>query len=312
MDRAKDTFNQVNTKVQDVVRNRGAVAVFVILTIMLIVVIIAYIVWKMNRSNLKGTTLITTPKKLMGTVYDPIQASRLPAMSVGQEFSWTFWLYMSDFQVTSQHKLIFMRNTASSIGNSRYKTMNPVVMVDKFTNKMYICLLTNRTPNAAPQSLDDILTATGVNATFMVATIDYVPMQRWVNVTFTTDQNLLSVFLDGNLYTVQSLYDMRDTSAAASINGLVTPLFQACTGDVRVGTFDTAMSSPLTGFISNLQFFNYSLSANDSKGIYNIGPDTGFSLLRMLGVPEYGVRSPVYRLDDQGASATSSTALGAN
>ena len=294
-------FQGYATAIQDVVRNRGAVAVFVILTIMLIVIIIAYIVWKLNRSDLSATTLVSVPTKLSGKVYDPIAASKLPVMNVGQEFSFSFWLYLADFQVTAVHKLVFMRNLASSTGSNMFKTMSPVVMIDKATNKMYICLLTNKTPPVAPHSLDDILMATGANQSFLVAAIDYVPMQRWVNITFTTDTNLLSVFLDGSLYTVQSLYDMAAGSTPAT-----TPLFAACSGDVRVASFDDT-SAPVSGFISNLMFYNYSLTASDSKSIYNRGPDTGFSLLRMLGVPMYGVRSPIYRVDDNDSSSGSST-----
>jgi hypothetical protein len=308
MDQAKQALQRASSTVQETVRNRGAVAVFVILTLMLIVVIIAYIVWRLNRTNMKGITLLKTPVRLDGDkVLDEIPASRMPAMHIGQEYAFSFWLYLSDFKATTNYKLLFTRLPTSALGNDRYKQMNPVVMLDKVANKMYICVLTNRSPTNPTTDLDGILGNQGVNKTFLVGAIDYVPLQRWVHVAFMIEDNLMSVFLDGSLYTVQTLSDMSRNVGVKS-TALTAPLFAACTGGVRIGQFDTGMSDKASGFISNLRFFNYPLSAAQVSALYDSGPDTGFSLLRTIGVPEYGVRSPIYRVDDEVSSSNDAAA----
>ena len=203
----------------------------------------------------------------------------------------SFWLYINDFQATSMMKLLInrMSSTSGLVG------ANPVVFLDQTTNKLYICIATNRTPATPKNSLDSLLVKSGTglqnNWSYLVATIDYVPMQRWVHVSFTVNDNTLTVFQDGGMYTVASLYDMVDQTSK-----ITRPAFAACVGDMTVGNTDPTLSSDTTGFISRVQFFNYALSASQVSAIYNTGP-TDTNLLRSLGVPEYGVRSPVYRMD---------------
>ena len=110
-------------------------------------------------------------------------------------------------------------------------------------------------------------------------------------VAFTVQDNTLTMYQDGGMYTVASLYDMVDPT-----NAISRPAFGACVGEMTIGNSSPTLSSDTTGFISRTQFFNYSLAASQVSQIYFAGP-TSSNLLRSLGVPEYGVRSPVYRLD---------------
>jgi hypothetical protein len=289
------------------IANKGAVAVAVVLTLLLIVVIIAYIVWRLNRSNLQAIDIVKDPVQLngkgaLGSVSDgssssspkmPIRipASKLPAMYVGQEFSMSFWLYLNDFQATSMMKLLINRMP----GNNGVNGANPVVFLDQTTNKLYVAIGTNRKAATPKATLDSLLVKSGKgpsnNWTYLVATIDYVPLQRWVHVAFTVQDNTLTMYQDGGMYTVASLYDMVDPT-----NAISRPAFGACVGEMTIGNSSPTLSSDTTGFISRTQFFNYSLAASQVSQIYFAGP-TSSNLLRSLGVPEYGVRSPVYRLD---------------
>lgn len=288
------------------VANKGAVAVAVVLTLLLIVVIIAYIVWRLNRSNLQAIDVVTDPVQLNGKgalgsnsgsvvasqkMPITVPAAKLPAMFVGQEFSMSFWLYLNDFQATSMMKLLINRMPGSNgLGGA-----NPVVFLDETTNKLYVAIGTNRTPATPKTSLDALLVKSGKgvsnNWSYLVATIDYVPLQRWVQVAFTVQDNTLTVYQDGGMYTVASLYDMVDLTAAIS-----RPAFAACVGDMTIGNVSPSLSSDTTGFISRVQFFNYALAASQVSQLYMAGP-TNTNLLRSLGVPAYGIRSPVYRMD---------------
>lgn len=302
-------MSQVNQQVKTMgesVSNKGVVVIFVILTLMLIVVIIAFIIWRLNRSNLRGISLIKAPVNLAKPGRsDPIPASRMPALHVGQDFSFSMWLYISDFVITGKPKAIFLRKGATTTaGAKQFELTNPVVMLGNNTNKLYVCVRTNRTPSIQPDSLLDILMGTGDNRNFLISAIDYIPLQRWVNVTFTVEDNLLSLYMDGNMYTVQSLYDLNRGEELSTRKP--TPLFAPCSGEIRVGNFNSSLTDSASGFISNLQFFNYALSSSQVNGISMAGPETGFSLIRSMGVPDYGVRSPIYRLDGEGSDDESS------
>lgn len=276
------------------IANRGAVAVAVVLTLLLIVVIIAYIVWRLNRSNLQAIDLVKEPLQLTGKNMPlTVHASTLPAMSVGQEFSVSMWLYLNDFQATSLMKPILCR--MPGMPGNRLSGANPAVFLDETTNKLYVAIATNRRPATPKTSFKSLLEKSGKGAsnnwTYLVATIDYVPLQRWVHVVFTVQDNTLTLYQDGGMYTVASLFDMVDLTNAVS-----RPAFAACIGDLTVGNASSSLGSETTGFVARAQFFNYSLSAENASRIYHSGP-TDTNLLRSLGVPMYGLRSPVYRVE---------------
>lgn len=298
MDSAKIAVSKVQEKL-NTIRNKGALAIFVVLTLMLIVAIITYIVWKMTRNNLKGAEILKTPFRLGQGNNKTVSSTLMPDMHIGQDWSMTFWMYLSDFKVTSQPKLLFTRFPVSAATKQdQLRTMNPIIMLDPEVNKMFICVRTNRNIQNSPNLLSHIINPPTVKDKFyLIAAIDYIPLQRWVHVAIMTENNLLSVFVDGSMYTVHSLNDMAEKTEMGGL--LKPPLFAPCNGDFKIGNYDNTLTQDATGFLSNAQFFNYAISAAQVEGLYNMGPDTGFSVLRTMGVPEYGVRSPIYRVDDE-------------
>ena len=300
MDRAGAYVKRVNDGVKNVVENKGAVIVFVVLTLLLIVVIIAYIVWRLNSSDLKSVKVLRNPRKLHNNKAFMYSASKLPAMTIGQQFSMSFWLYLTDFQTTSSPKVLLMRQAPSS-GTTTTNSLvgaNPVVFLDSALNQMYVCIATTRSPQTTPTTLNQLLNTEGKGATnnwtYLYATVQYVPLQRWVNYTFTVQDNILTVFQDGSIYTVQSLFDMADPTNASAPR----PVFAACTGDISVGNVSKTMSGDATGFINNVEFFNYALNSNQVQTVYGNGP-TSTNMLRSFGIPDYGVRTPIYVVDGE-------------
>ena len=217
-------------------------------------------------------------------------------MVAGQEFAFSFWIYLTDFQPTSMHKLLFCRNRSGSTGALDLRQLNPIVMLDRSSNKIHVCINTNRSPSTAPVTLNDVLAARGVNRKFVVSTIEYVPLQRWVNVVLSVQDSLLTVYLDNSLYTVQSVLDMVDRAATPP-----TPLVGPCSGDIVIGNASSTVSSDAIGYIGNVQYWNHALSIRDASRVYNLGPTgSANSVLASMNieVPEYGIRSPIYRVDD--------------
>lgn len=305
MGKAGAYLNRAKQGVKEAVESRGSVVVFVVLTLLLIVVIIAYIVWRLKSSDLHAVKVLTTPRRLQGNKAFTFPSSKLPAMTVGQQFSLSFWLYLTDFQPTSLPKLLVMRQPSTTNGSTNsLANANPIVFMDQTLNQLYICVGTTRTPPSTKTTLGQVISTSGKgNAnswTYLFATVQYVPLQRWVNYTVTVQDNLLTVFADGSIYTVQSLYDMVDTTSTTP-----RPMFAACSGDIKVGNTSSTLSGDANGFVGNVLFFNYALGIEQVRSVYGQGPNAGNGWLSKLGVPDYGVRSPIYVVgseDDDGDS----------
>lgn len=316
---AKDALSR---SVNDAVAARGTVAVFVVLTLLVIVVIITYLVWRMNRSKLSAVKVLSDPTKLNGNTITPFPAANLPVLKTGQPFSVSFWIYLTDFQPTANGKLIMWRTSDVNQGSGPVQMFNanPLVFLDPSVNSMYVSIKTTRPiPDAAKPNIKDLSAlitkgsdaASGNKWTYLTGKVDYVPLQRWVNYTFTVQNNLLSVYQDGSLYTVSDLFDMIDMQCTpGTSNCAARPLFAGVTGAMTIGNPSTCSStessvpgnvciSDVNGFISRVQFFNYALTSKQAKEVYYAGPGSG-GMLRILGLPEYGVRSPIYRTDTDG------------
>lgn len=255
-----------------------SVVVWSVACVLLLVLIIAYLVWRIRRSDFKSLKLVRDPIRLNSTEMPlTIDQSKIPSTLNGQEYSYSFWMYLVQYEQQVGPTLIFARGQKSGAGGS------PLVYLDQATNKLYVSVAKN-TATASTTTLATISSKAGSND-FVTATIDYVPLQRWVNVAIVLKDSLLTLFLDGDIYTVANV-----TDAPSSTSHRAT--FGATSGDVVVG----AVSPQQQAFLSQLEFFNYALTQRDVKARYARGPLPA-SALAMLGIPAYGIRSPVYKLE---------------
>jgi len=103
------------------------------------------------------------------------------------------------------------------------------------------------------------------------------PTNRWVNVALVVDENLATLYVDGKF------------SEAEQGN------FRAITGPVIIGKPD--YRERMDGYLSKVQLFNYALTIDHTQIIYKAGP-LHKSILGMIGIPMYGLRSPFVRLDE--------------
>jgi len=96
---------------------------------------------------------------------------------------------------------------------------------------------------------------------------------------------------------------LSSTSTAPSYGNpvLIKPSFSIANadldrkGDIYIGgSLSSAMGPGFSGLISKIQFFNYDLNIQDVYNNYLKGPID--NLMAKLGLPPYGVRSPVYPL----------------
>ena len=244
-----------------------------------IVAVLAYLAYRFIRRDLDSYTLVKGTQKLYGLQQAiTVDSSVLPATINGQEYSYSFWLYLADFKADTKHKLVFRRGDASG--------RNPVVFLDKNTNKLYLGLRTNQA--TTDMSLEDIADCGTDDDEYLTVQVDYIPLQRWVHIAFVVQDQMVSVFVDGDLYTVASVADKATDNR---------PILSPTHGDVQIGVADQSSDiRPVAdGYIGKFAFFNYGLVHADVRRLYAQGP-RGSTVLGALGLSEYGVRSPVYRL----------------
>lgn len=263
------------------VKKKNTLIVLSVITVFITILVIAYIVYRVRRKNLKGKVLVKKPFELSNASFSKpmiITSDKIPTSKYGIEFTYSFWLYVQSFEATDLPKLIFLRGFENSYGES-----SPIVFMDAKSNRLNVCVRTNM--SITTTALGDI---TKPDSKFLFASIEYMPMQRWVHVAFMIKENLLTVCLDGELYTVENVLDF-------SVSG-VNPLISSQSGDMTVGNIPG--SAGVRGHLTQLELFNYALSLDDVYGIYKKGPFSLMqSLMSKLGLGDYKLRTPIYKSD---------------
>jgi len=304
-----------------------------IVIVLLFMFVIIYILFMIKSPRLSGKQLISDPVRLnqMDTPTE-IASSLLPPSSVGREYSFSFWIYLDSYDQTYTasdgkmlmpiDKMVFYRGVSGSVMGA-----NPVVFMDGLSNKLYIAIKTqNSSPDNKPElgvdynanlynfrsmnyftnpklKLRDQSALQGAINKYMLVGVDYVPLQRWVHIAFVVDNKLLTVFVDGEIYSVKSTDEYKTMrESELDIRGRpidVNVIADKTDGNVYVGKNGAVGSGTAApGYLSRLQYFNYALPLTDVKRQYGQGP-TKTGLFGINGVWSYGIRSPLYKLDDQ-------------
>lgn len=252
-----------------------------IVTLVLIVLIIFYVVMAIKNRGKDDKTLIKTFRHLQR---QPQTFSSLPTLINDAEYTYTAWFYLSSLTMTQVPQLVMARG--SSGGRA------PVIFMHPKTNSMYIALATNNSRLAytgAPDSnLSKLIPGDSGYASsgYMTAAIDYFPLQRWVHLAVVVRQDTMSVFVNGDLYTVRSVHDKRASATA------VRPMLLRPTGELKVGS-----NTGPDAYIARLKFINYALLHADVQKDFKAGPNPSWAF------GSYKLRSPIVKEGEVGASS---------
>lgn len=273
-------------KASDFVKSNGVI-ILIVIALILIVIIIIWIISIVRRSNFKVVNISDRIIRLDRSDNMPLTyaSSKFPP-SNGHEFAFSFWIYLTDYDILYNHRTLFRRGGSVDSLNLG----NPIVALDSKTNKMYIAIKTNQSLEV--QSVEDVLMS---SKKYALSIIDYVPLQRWVHVGFSVQDSLLTIFMDGEIYSVKSITDVPEIDPV-NTSGSTVPVrgfYSNTLGDMYVG--DTKYVTK--GFLSRLQYFNYACTQKQMQQLYKAGP-VKQSILSMIGLSTYGVRTPVYKVDD--------------
>lgn len=311
--------SSLSTKAGELIKAENApIIIVIVVTTLLFIFLIIYITYNLKASNLKGKKLTEEPHKLMKL--DPalkIESGDLPVPTVGREYSYSFWIYLESFSkeninITNNAGVITATRPKSKIimfrgSDGKVETGNFIVMMDGWSNTMYIVIKTQNSslPSTVKTILDDIIatnyfTSTNNNADnkHLITAIDYVPLTRWVHVAVVIDNKLITVYLDGDIYSVKSIDEYKAIKGPQKdrLGRTIeeTLIIEKSDGDLFIGK--TKDVDTVDGYIGKVEAFNYAITSNDVKKSYNSGP-LDKSLLSFLGINNYSVRNPIYRTD---------------
>ena len=271
----KKASEVVTSKLSSVVENTAGSNLGVIVSFFTLIFASVYVVFyvyrKYNSTSLKTVTMLQKPKKI-SSIQNISNTVRLPTYVNGNEFSYSFWMYVdsTNSQSTKEDKFII----GSMGAKGALSTANPVFFMDNNTNKLHVYVDTG----------DHVNTLGDMKLSPYSLTIAYMPLQRWVNVLLVVDNNFVQLFMDGELRQVKDI-------AGIKLNKVVTQQ----TGNLYIG--GGPEQPAISGFLSKVQVFNYAVTIDHAKIIYKAGP-LNKSFLSVIGAGTYSIQSPFYKIED--------------
>lgn len=294
--------------------------VAIIFLVAILVFVVIYLIMKYSLNQLKYTTAMSYPFNLKGKGHSVLAAAeQLPSLTNGRTYSYSCWLYVQEVEAGKQ-KIVLYRGSASQ--------PNPLIYMDANENKLNIRLRTiyaDARSVALPAAVTAADTGNAANTNLITGRIigkdmdkepaitlmdkasqcyyldipiQYVPLERWVHVVVAVDFDTVVVYVDGEIYHVESVTTTtyRDVNnAPCRPSGLSTT-----SGDIVTGVTESERTSAgldtANAVISRLAFFNYPLTLAQVRKVYEKGPFNQ-GLLAKLGLPMYGVRNPFFRVD---------------
>jgi hypothetical protein len=294
--------------------NSGIIIAFVVLMLAFLLVIIYIVSQLRNNAYKKGTPLLSKIIDLNDR-REPVEipGASLPTQTMGAQYTFTFWLFIQDFvQTPGFHKLVFYRGEKGNI-----QTANPIVFMDQLTNKLYFALqpmgesLTT-IPGANYENLLDITKQNyflqpdlkygdATTNKYIVIPMSNVPFNRPVHIALAVKDNVVTTFLDGEVYsasTVNDLWISRTPTEDDVSRPLDSPILQnTLNGSIFIGRSQTFGGGyGVNGMLSKLGYYNYAMTVQDIAKIYKEGPISVNPMLGAFGINQYGVRSPFYKL----------------
>lgn len=302
--KASETTSAIKEKMKSIGARPAGILVGLIVVALLGFAIAYGLYWMINTLvlNKRQTIIDGTKNGVTGSDYRRFDGSMVPKATNGKRISFSFWIYIHDlqkFQGTVRH--VFHRGDQAIDVTSAQNGPSPYVFLDSEKNKLYILMAPIDLP-ATVKTAVDAMTNPQDKARYMASrygiVVDYVPIQRWVHIGVTVNENagggIISAFVDGELIkTISS--GSTATVGSTSVAADITRLNLDKVGDIWVGGSPSENVGPgFAGLVSKITFFNYDLNAKDMYRDYLSGPID--SMMARLGLPAYGIRTPLYRI----------------
>lgn len=325
-EKAQETIAKTTEKVKEATAKYGLLVLvgIVVAVILFFLAYWLYLYLSTRLTNKLTVTLAETKVPRKGTEVSKIKGGEFPPMTNGNRVTYSFWIYIHDINKFAgpemRHVLHF--------GDENTVGASPIVFLDGKVNKLYIRFdKTNTAATEFETRLRALMAATSSDETIIEEKkmaaydgkaitneqdalfidlskrgiiIDYIPLQRWVHVALvvneTVNQGYMAAYLDGELVKSISSNDKYTLSNTRSIPINFQNLNLMKAGDLYIGgdVYNTQINKGFAGMVSKVTISNYDLNGQEIKNIYVQGPMD--NLTSKLGLPAYGVRSPIYRV----------------
>lgn len=307
-------FSGASGKVASFFEGKSGIVIGFVVVLLAFVLVIIFILQQIkSNSYKKGKRFLDAPLNLTN-MDGPVEilGTDLPVQSIGNQFSYSFWMYMNNFTQTGENnKLVFYRGQKDSVASA-----NPIVMMDSNTSKLHFVLktvgstLSAKDANIKYSNLKDIVNQnyfvnpnikhdTEDSNKHLIISISNVPLNRWVHYVLSVNDNLITIYVDGELYAVKTVdnfkqmkeveFDYRKKPIEINV-----PIDES-NGNVYIGRNpNIAGKTSVEGYFSKLEVFNHALTTEDVYKVYKASPYSR-SLYTVGG--RYGFRTPIYRID---------------
>jgi hypothetical protein len=276
----------------------GVVAAFLLAAVL-------YYIVKRTMKRSKTYVVPETKRPLLCTTLTKGDGSALPTTTDGKRVTITFWIYINDLNTNmGQIRRIFNRGVKDTSSLSGITGSSPFVGLNSMVNKIHVIFPSSESSQYMQDGVDKAMNFASATIDQKVdylsaihgITIDYIPMQRWVHVGVVVNEDStggsVMAYIDGELVkTVTTsetirLEDNPESEAFLEVRNLEL----TSRGDVWIGGESGSMPG-FSGLVSQVGITGTDLNAKDIYNMYLRGPVDS-----VVGIPGYGVQSPIYRL----------------
>ena len=113
-----------------------------------------------------------------------VNSTKLSGNAAATDFTYSFWMYVNNWNYKLGKKKVIIRRQGNGGG------MSPEIYLDTYTNDLVVNL--NIYKNADS-------TDSGVSENMTVSKITNIPLQKWTNITITTNNRSIDTYIDGKL-----------------------------------------------------------------------------------------------------------------
>lgn len=256
--------------------------------------------WIISRTIFNQSKIVIPQTKvpILCNTYTKYSIENFNKSGNGKRRTYTFWIYINDMnKYRGTYKHVFHIGDADNITKG-----TPYVFLDKNENKLFVRFAaveqkddTYSNPSINRPARSSVMNLTDLDLKVYMEQgieIPYIPIQRWVHIAIVVNENsnggTVTAYVDGDLSKTVST---SDGNSKISIKNLDLDKM----GDLHVGgSLEASLGPGFSGLISKVSMFNYDLNDRDVYHDYNQGPLDGF--LASLGLANYGIRSPIYKI----------------
>lgn len=297
----------------------GPVIIIVVVGIAIAFATAYVLYWMINHTiNTRSSYILPESKvPVLATQTHILKGDLIPRSGNGHRASLSFWVYINDInKFSGQYRHILHRGQQTD----DYTVAGPYVCMDPEENSIYVSYPASTPADSTHGTYGGITSLDGDDEKIKYAfqargiTFKYIPLQRWVHVAVVVNEDMnggtITGYVDGELYKsvdqnstlvpVNTKTTSGTGTAAKTTKGTITPRFDIGSanvdvpGDVYVGGSVNDNYVGFSGLVASIKFFNSDINAQDVYNEYRKGPID--SLLARMGLPAYGVQSPVYRI----------------